>query len=133
MSLLARTPDGKHARTVGLVVAAVLAGSGTAVCGLVIHRHVWRDGPVPVPWGLLLALATAVLVVRAVALVTGPPAGLGAAAGWFGTVLWLQTPGPGGDFLLVSDALGYCFLYAGMLLVAVTAVTTTRTGRNRRT
>ncbi|MDQ3627786.1 MAG: hypothetical protein M3419_03055 [Actinomycetota bacterium] len=120
-------------RTAGLVAGGAAAGFATAVCGLVTYRHVWRDGPVPLPWGLVLALATVVVVVRAAALVGGSPGGLGVAAGWFSATLWLQSPGPGGDFLLVSDALGYGFLYAGMLLVAGAVVTGSRTGRNRRT
>lgn len=85
------------------------------------------------PWGLVLALASVVVVVRAAALLGGAAGLLGAAGGWFGAVLWLQTPGPGGDFLLVSDALGYGFLYVGMLLVVVAVVTGTRTGRDRGT
>lgn len=105
------------------MAGCVAAGLASAVCGLVTYRHVWRDGPVPLPWGLLLALCTAAVVVHTAAQLAGPPTVLGAAAGWFGTVLWLQSPGPGGDFLLVSDALGYGFLYAGMLLVVVAVAT----------
>ncbi len=119
-------------RTAALLAGGAAVGFATAVCGLLVYRHVWRDGPVPVPWGLVLALSTLVVVVRAAALVGGPAAVLGAAAGWFGAVLWLQSPGPGGDFLLVSDALGYGFLYAGTLLVLLAGVLGTRTGRNRR-
>jgi len=109
-------------RSAGACAGGLAVGLATAVCGLVTYRHVWRDGPVPLPWGLVLALVTVAVVVRAAGLVAGPPALVGVAGGWFGAVLWLQTPGPGGDFLLVSDALGYGYLYAGMLLVVLAVV-----------
>lgn len=116
-------------RTAGVLAGGVAVGVATATCGLVVYRHVWRDGPFPAPWGLVLALATVVVAVRAAALLAGPPGGLSTAAGWFGAMLWLQTPGPGGDFLLVSDALGYGFLYGGMLLVGIAVVTGSRPPR----
>jgi hypothetical protein len=110
-----------------------VTGAVTGVCGLAVHRQVWRDLPVALPWGLLLALTTTFAVVRAAGLVAATPGVAGAALGWLGSILLLQPPRPEGDFLLAGDALGYVFLLGGMAVVAAAVVTgvtaNTRSGR----
>jgi len=95
----------------------------TAVCGFVVHRHVERDLPVGVPWGLVLALVSLFAVVRASGVLAGVHGLAASAAGWVLTALWLQSPRPEGDFLLAGDALGYVFLLGGMAAMAVGVVT----------
>lgn len=97
-------------------------GAGTALCGLAVHRHVWRGLEVPVPWGLLLALGTVFAVVHAAGAVAGAPGFLGGAAGWALVTMWLQAPRPEGDFLVVADAIGYAFLFGGMAVAAAAVV-----------
>lgn len=81
----------------------------------------WRptDG-VTVPWGLVLALLSAVSL-PLVARLYSRVAGGGAAAGWIVGLGLLLEKGPGGDFLLAADWLGQVFLYGGAILVVVTA------------
>lgn len=98
-------------------------GAVTALCGVAVHRHVWRDPPVDLPWGVLLALATAFSVVRAAALLAGVPGRAGAFLGWVIAMLVLQRSRPEGDFLLSGDALGYVFLLGGMATVGLAVVT----------
>lgn len=88
-----------------------------------MHRHVWRDLPVDVPWGTLLALASAFTVVRAAGLLAGVQGVVGVAVGWVVMVLVLQPARPEGDFLLAGDALGYGFLLGGLATVAAAVVT----------
>jgi hypothetical protein len=95
---------------------------GTALCGLAVHRHVWRGLEVPVPWGLLLALGTVFAVVYAAGVLAGAPGFLGGAAGWVLATLWLQAPRREGDFLVVADWIGYVFLFGGMAVVAAAVV-----------
>lgn len=101
----------------------MLSGSLTAVCGLAVHRHVWRDLPVALPWGVLLALTTVFAVVRAAGLIAATSGLAGAALGWLGAMLLLQPPRAEGDFLLAGDTLGYVFLLGGMAVVAAAVVT----------
>jgi hypothetical protein len=101
---------------------ALLVGVLTCVCGFAVYRHAWRLPPVDVPWGLLLALATAFAVVRAAELLAGTVAVVATAAGWVLTLLWLQAPRPEGDFLLADDTVSYVYLFGGMLTVAAAVV-----------
>jgi hypothetical protein len=105
-------------------VPAALLGGVVGVAALAVHRHaVWFDG-LPLPWGLALAVAApaaAVVCVRA-----WQPVQLGFLLGWLMTVLAALTTGPGGDFLLMSDVLGWGFLGAslviGLMLFLVAAI-----------
>lgn len=100
----------------------MLAGVGTALCGLAVHRHVWRVLEVPLPWGLLLALGAAFAVVYAAGLLADAPGFLGVGAGWVIATMWLQSPRSEGDFLVVADWIGYAFLFGGMAVVAAAVV-----------
>jgi hypothetical protein len=98
-----------------------------------VHRHVWRDLPLDVPWGIALALTSTFTVIRAAGLLVGVPGVAGAALGWVLTVIAAQPARAEGDFLLVGDALGYIFLLGGMATVALAVVRSvaeqSRTGR----
>jgi len=95
----------------GVAAAAVGVVSGAA--GTVLHLR-W--------WGLLLALGTAVVVLGWL------PAGgfrVAFALGWCVPVLRGVLEGPGGGFLVGSDAAGWSFL-AGSAALLVAAVVTAR-------
>jgi hypothetical protein len=111
----------------------VAIGALTALCGAAVHRHVWRDLPLDVPWGIVLALTSTFTVVRAAGLLVGVAGVAGAALGWVLTIIVAQPARPEGDYLLVGDVLGYAFLLGGMATVAIAVVSSiagqSRTGR----
>ncbi|MDQ4007092.1 MAG: hypothetical protein M3211_03210 [Actinomycetota bacterium] len=115
---------------------AALLGGVVGLVALVVHRHaVWLPGGWPVPWGVALAVATPTAV--AVAMRGRNPALLGFLLGWALPVLVALGDGPGGDFLLMSDVLGWGYLVSTVLAIAVVLVVATaspepRRGRPRR-
>lgn len=99
--------------------AAVL-GAAVGVAGLLVHRHaLWLEGW-PLPWGVLLAVAAPTAV--GLALRARTAALLGFLLGWLLVVMAALGDGPGGDFLLLSDVLGWGFLVASVLLMTVVLV-----------
>ncbi|HET7173527.1 MAG TPA: hypothetical protein VFI30_04535 [Nocardioidaceae bacterium] len=120
-------PDGPLAsetwrRSVGAGLLGVSAAGGfvVAVLGGLESRLVWRSGRVVLPWGLVLGLAAAVSVV----LVAGRRSklhGLVAAGGWVLGLLGLLLGGPGGDYVIAADPLGYGYAFPGVLAAVVTA------------
>lgn len=96
---------------------AVLGGGLVGVAALAVHRHALWVGGWPVPWGVLLAVAAPTAV--GLALRPRPAALLGFLLGWLLPVLGALGDGPGGDFLLMSDVLGWGFLGASLVLITV--------------
>lgn len=74
------------------------------------------------PWGVVLALLTAFAVVLAAGVLVQTVGLLGAAGSWALTALWLQSPRPEGDILVIADPLGVVFLFGGMVVVAAAVV-----------
>lgn len=74
------------------------------------------------PWGVVLALMTAFAVVLAAGVLAQTAGLLGAAGSWALTTLWLQSPRPEGDILVIADPLGVAFLFGGMVVVAAAVV-----------
>ena len=107
--------------TTTLVLAAcVLVGVVVGLAGLLAHRHAARPSGVLLPWGLLLGLATAYAVIRALSVTPVAVRGAGACgAGWVMAVVAAQVARPEGDFLVAGDPLGMGFVFGGMLAVAV--------------
>jgi predicted outer membrane lipoprotein len=102
------------------MAACALLGAVVGMAGMLAHRNVVRPSGVLLPWGLLLGLATAFAVIRAVSLT--PVAVRGAvacAAGWLLALIGLQRARPEGDFLVAGDGLGMAFAFGGMAVVAV--------------
>jgi hypothetical protein len=95
---------------------AVLLGGLLGVAALAVHRHAVWVGGWPLPWGVLLAVAAPAAV--GVVLRRRPAALLGFLLGWLVLVLAALGDGPGGDFLLLSDVLGWGFLGASLVLIA---------------
>jgi hypothetical protein len=96
---------------------SVLFGALVGTAALTVHRQaVWMDAW-PIPWGAVLAVAapTAVgIIVR-----RRTPVLVGFLLGWLLTVLGTLGGGPGGDFLLMSDVIGWGFLGVSVLLIGV--------------
>jgi hypothetical protein len=109
-------------------VPAVLCGAALGLAGLAVHRHaVWIAGW-PLPWGAVLGVAAPTAV--GLGLRRRTPALLGFLLGWLLLVTAALSDGPGGDFVLLSDPLGWGFLAASVLLIAVVlAVGATSRGR----
>jgi Na+/H+ antiporter NhaD/arsenite permease-like protein len=75
-----------------------------------------------VPWGVVLALLTAFAVVLAAGVLVQTAGLLGAAGSWALTALWLQSPRPEGDILVIADPLGVVFLFGGLVVVVAAVV-----------
>jgi hypothetical protein len=96
---------------------SIALGGFVGVAALAVHRDAVWLGASPLPWGAVLAVAapTAVgLVLRTHTLVL-----LGFLFGWLATILGSLSEGPGGDFLLVSDPIGWGFLGGSVLMVTL--------------
>jgi hypothetical protein len=99
------------------VPPAVVLGAAVGLTGLVVHRHaLWLEGW-PLPWGLALAVAAPAAV--GVGLRGRQPAQLGYLLGWLSVLTVALEEGPGGDFVLLSDVLGWGFLGVTMPVIAV--------------
>jgi hypothetical protein len=96
---------------------AVLAGGLVGVAALVVHRQAVWVGGWPLPWGVLLSVAAPTAV--GLALRPRPALLLGFLFGWALLVLSALGDGPGGDFLLMSDVLGWGFLGTTLVLITV--------------
>jgi hypothetical protein len=107
---------------VGLAVGAGLVGAAVGVAGALVHRQAFRPAGVLLPWGLVLALATAYAVTVAAGRVARGPGAFGVAIGWAAVLLWLQQVRPEGDYLFAADFLGNAYVFGGMLTVALAVV-----------
>lgn len=95
----------------------LLLGSGVGLAALVVHRHaIWVQGW-PLPWGAALAVAAPTAV--GLGLRGRGPALLGFVLGWLLVLLGALGKGPGGDFLLMSDVLGWAYLGTSVLVSGV--------------
>jgi hypothetical protein len=110
-------------------IPAALFGGLVGLDALVVHRDAVWVGAVPLPWGALLAVAA--LVAIGIMLRDWPPLLLGFMAGWL-LVLWRALDGgPGGDFVLMNDVVGWSFLGANLLVFGVVMFAAGATRRTR--
>ncbi|MGH3317653.1 MAG: hypothetical protein ACRDO0_16055 [Nocardioidaceae bacterium] len=107
---------------------AVLLGAGVGLAGLVVHRHAFWVANWPVPWGALLGVAAPTVI--GLGLRRRTPLLLGYLFGWFLLVTVALATGPGGDFMLMSDVLGWGFLSASLVLMAVVLIAGARARRD---
>jgi hypothetical protein len=99
--------------------ACAVLGALVGLVGTVAHRAAVVD--LPVHLGLVLSLL-AVLAAAVLARSWGGFAGLlGYGIGWVVVVQLLSLEGPGGDVLVPSQAVGYVWIYGGLLVVAAAA------------
>jgi hypothetical protein len=99
------------------LLPGTLLGAGVGVAALLVHRQaLWVDGR-PLPWGAVLAVAAPAAL--GLALRGRTPVLLGFLLGWLAVVLGALVEGPGGDFLLMSDVLGWGFLGGSVVLIGV--------------
>jgi Family of unknown function (DUF6113) len=111
-----------RAQRVGLAVGAGFVGAVVGVGGALVHRQAFRPAGVLLPWGLVLALATAFAVTVAAGRIARGPGAFGVAIGWAAILLWLQQVRPEGDYLFAADFLGNAYVFGGMLTVALAVV-----------
>ena len=102
------------------VLVCVALGAMVCLAGLVVHRQALRPAGMVLPWGLVLGLATAYAVIRAVnATPVAVRGSVGCGAGWLLWVLVAHRTRPEGDFLVAGDWLGTAFVLGGMAVVAL--------------
>ncbi|PJJ56730.1 hypothetical protein CLV56_0941 [Mumia flava] len=120
----ARTPRARPVLRAGAVLLAALVGLVCALAGLIVHRHALGA----LPWGLALALATALLVTLAAGELGGRTAALAVAAA-YALLLLVATGQRGeGDYLIASDLLGYAYLLGGLVAVGIGVALAGRSG-----
>jgi hypothetical protein len=107
---------------------AALLGAGVGLAGLVVHRDALWFAGWPLPWGALLAVAAPTVV--GIRLRRRAPLLLGYLAGWFALVMVALVTGPGGDFMLLSDVLGWGFLVTSLALMGFVLVMGARARRD---
>ncbi|HEY8455010.1 MAG TPA: DUF6113 family protein [Actinopolymorphaceae bacterium] len=114
----ARGSRGSRAVRILTLVAGFLLGLVAGVCGVVVSRMDVRMAGLPIPYGLVVAVAaTALLFSQARRL--GGVAGAGlTVAGWLVPVALALLPRPEGDVLLASDLTGLSYLLLCLLAAA---------------
>jgi len=106
-------------RLVGRGAVCAVLGVIVGVVGTVAHRAQLLG--LDLPLGLVLALL-AVLAAGVLSRAWGGLAGLlGYGIGWVAVVQLLAIEGPGGDVLVPGQAVGYVWIYGGLVVVAVAA------------
>lgn len=110
--------------TWGVLLVLFAGGVVIGVCSLLVHRHAWWLNGVPLPWGLVLSLATDYLCVRAAAVVRGLAGAASLAAGWVAVLLGTLAGRPEGDYLIAADLRGYGYLLGGAAVVGLALVRT---------
>jgi hypothetical protein len=112
--------DTSSGRLVGRALACALIGAIVGLVGTVAHRAPVVEVPA-LHLGLVLSLL-AVLAASVLSRAWGGYVGLvGFGVGWVAVVQVLAIEGPGGDVLVPSQAVGYVWIYGGMLVVAAAA------------
>ena len=106
--------------------ALVLLGAYVGVMGAFVHRHVWHFQGVDWPWGLLLAMAVAYVVVLAADRFI-PVGGAWFGLGW-ASVMLAQQFSPAGSYLIASDWLGWSFTIGSLGVIVVGVVRSPRVG-----
>lgn len=108
---------------------SIVLGGCVGVSAVAVHRDAFWVGASPLPWGAVLAVAAPTAV--GLALREHTPVLIGFLFGWLSTVLGSLAEGPGGDFLLLSDPIGWGFLAASVLMVVLVLVVGAATRRHR--
>lgn len=105
-----------------LGVLGLLAGIAVGLLAGFLHALRTPVGGFSVPWGVVVALALVVLLVRgAVELTRGRWAGWWAFAGWLLATVALSVEGPGGDLVISAGARPLAYLFGGVILGSAAA------------
>jgi hypothetical protein len=115
----------------GAAVLIVCVSALVAICAGLVSRFAWRPGPLMVPWGLLLGLASALAVV-VLARQFGRAHGFLAVGGWIIGLAAILLGRPEGDFVIASDLLGWAFLLAPIAVLVAAATWGGAPDRGRR-
>lgn len=106
-------------RIVGLVVAFAL-GTLVGVLGAFVHSMQPRVLGIPLPAGLLLALAAHVGVLVSTGLLFRTRVAIAApAAGWLIAAFLFSIARPEGDLVVTASFVGYGFLLGGAILIGL--------------
>jgi Family of unknown function (DUF6113) len=92
-----------------------LLGLFCGVAGVVVSRLSVSIGAVPVPYGLVLALAAAATLFREARRACGFGGAVAGVAGWAVPVLAAAWPRPEGDVLIGGDGTGIAFVLLGIV------------------
>ena len=97
-----------------------------AVAGLAVHRHVDAG----LPWGLVLALVTALFATTAVGILAGRVGAVVLAGGYAAVLVLTLSSRAEGDYLVAGDTLGYAFLLGALVALGIGVVATPRGARH---
>ncbi|WP_228551546.1 DUF6113 family protein [Mumia zhuanghuii] len=112
-------------RPLAYVGGAVL-GAVIAVAGLAVHRHVDAG----LPWGLVLALVTALFATTAAGILAGRVGAVVLAGGYAAVLVLTLSSRAEGDYLVAGDTLGYAFLLGALVALGIGVVATPRGARH---
>ncbi len=111
----------------------VLVAFVTGVAGSFLHRSGLHVGSVRIPYGVVLAVGSTLLLVALVRAATASRLALAlAAAGWILGVIPFTIKRPEGDLVIASGAAGLLFLFGGVLVMSVSIGLPTQTISNQR-
>jgi flavin reductase (DIM6/NTAB) family NADH-FMN oxidoreductase RutF len=105
-----------------VVIAAVLIPLGVAVAtlGALVHPATVHLAGVPLPAGLVIAMAAEATLLLAGGTALGSRWGAALPAGtWLLTVLALSLPRPEGDLIIAANPAGYAFLLLGTVVAGL--------------
>ncbi|MEQ4207890.1 DUF6113 family protein [Actinopolymorpha sp. B17G11] len=106
-----------YVRSLGTVGLGVL-GALTGVCGAVVSRMDARVLGVPLPYGLVLAIAAATLLFWQARKLRGLAGATAAALGWGVPVVIGLWPRPEGDIVFAADGFGLGYICLGVVAAA---------------
>ncbi len=117
----------------GLAIAALVPIAViTGIAGVFLHRAAIHVGSVRIPYGLVLALFSTVVLAVLVRAVTPRRLGAGLAlVAWLLAVIPFTAKRPEGDLLIASGAAGLVFLFGGVIVMSISFGLPTSTNRNR--
>lgn len=89
-------------------LVCLVLGVVVGLVGTVAHRSL-------PPWGLVAAMLTLLAVAVVARATAGTGSVLATGAGWLLAVQVMAQVGPGGDALVLADAIGYTWAYGGVV------------------
>ena len=113
-------------------VVAVLTVDAALLAMLELFYLSLSVGSIPLPVSALVALVSTPWLVRRAGEVAGPGAAALPLVVWTLTIVVLGLFGPGGDILLLADAMTLALVIAGMVPAAFVLGRAIRTGRTQR-
>lgn len=104
---------------IGTIAVAAVIGLVFGALGTVGHRHTITIGDVPIPWGIVAALAGVACLVIGLRVVVDRWAAAAAGLGVIAAVALLSLPGFGGSVLIAGDVRGTVWAVGPALIVVL--------------